>query len=179
MARVPYVHREDAGEQAKPLFDRLETERRMPTPNVFLALAHAPDQLDAFLSYANSLRACGLTPRLRELLILTIGYATGCDYEIAHHQSHALAAGLTQEQLEAVPHFETAAVFDDFERAVMRLAKDFSSGAEVSDEVWSAVAADLTNEQMVQLTLTLTWYVSGALMMRLLRLDLEEGYSVP
>ena len=179
MARIPYLHREDAGEQGKPLFDRLETERRMPTPDLFLALAHAPDQLDAFLSYANSLRACGLAPRLRELVILAVGYATGCDYEVAHHQSHALAAGLTQEQLEAVPHFETAGVFDESERAMMRLATDFGSGAEVSDEVWSAVAADLTNEQMAQLALTLSWYVSGALMMRLLKLELEEGYSVP
>ncbi|MGW6425083.1 carboxymuconolactone decarboxylase family protein [Nocardia sp. NPDC055053] len=173
------MSRDDAGEEAKPLFDRLEAERRVPTPNVFLALAHAPDQLDAFLTYANSLRSCELTPRIRELIILTVGYATGCDYEVAHHQSHALAAGLTQEQLAAVKHFETVDLFDDFERAVMRLAKDFSSGADISDEVWTAVAQHLSTEQIVQLTLTLTWYLSGAQMMRVLRLDLEEGYSMP
>ena len=177
MARVPYLHRGEAGEQAQPLYDRLQAERRTPTPNIFLALAHAPDQLDAFLSYANSLRACELGPRLRELLILTVGHVTGCHYEVAHHQSYALAAGLTPAQVAAVPHFETAELFDDFERAVMRLAKEFSSGSHVSQEVWDGVATQLTTRQMVQLILTLTWYVSGALMMRVLDLDLEEGYS--
>jgi AhpD family alkylhydroperoxidase len=179
VARVPYLHRDDAGEHAQPLYDRLEAERRMPTPNIFLALAHAPDQLDAFLSYANSLRAAELGPRLRELLILTVGHVTGCDYEVAHHQSHALAAGLTPEQVAAVPQFETTDLFDDFEKAIMRLTKQFSSGSDVPQEMWDAVAGHLTTRQMVQLTMTLTWYVSGALMMRLLHLDLEEGYSVP
>lgn len=179
MARVPYLHRDEAGEQATPLYDRLEAERRMPTPNIFLALAHAPEQLDAFLSYANTLRAAELGPRLRELLILTVGHVTGCDYEVAHHQSHAVAAGLTPEQIAAVPQFETAGVFDDFERAIMRLAKQFSSGCDVPQEMWDAVAAQLTTRQMVQLTLTLAWYVSGALMMRLFDLDLEEGYAAP
>ena len=179
MARVPYLHRDEAAEDVQPLFDRLEAERRTPTPNIFLALTHAPDQLDAFLSYANTLRSAELGPRLRELLILTVGHATGCDYEVAHHQSHALAAGLTPEQIAAVPEFETADVFDDFDRAVMRLAKQFSSGSDVRQELWDAVATHLTTRQMVQLTLTLAWYVSGALLMRLLDLDLEEGYSAP
>jgi AhpD family alkylhydroperoxidase len=179
VARVPYLHRDEAGEQAQPLYDRLEAERTTPTPNIFLALAHAPDQLDAFLSYANTLRTAELGPRLRELLILTVGHVTGCDYEIAHHQSHALAAGLTPAQVAAVPQFETADVFDDFDRAVMRLAAQFGSGSVVPQEMWDAVASRLSTPQMVQLTLTLAWYVSGALMMRMLDVDLEENYSVP
>ncbi|CDO86167.1 carboxymuconolactone decarboxylase [Mycobacterium triplex] len=178
MARVPYLHRDEAGDQSQPLYDRLEAERSTPTPNIYLALAHAPDQLDRFLSYANALRSCNLSPLLRELIVLTVGHATGCDYEVAHHQSYALAAGLTVEQVKAVPHFETADVFDDFEKAVMRLAREFSEGSDVRQETWDAVAAHLTTQQLVQLTLLLAWYVSGSLMMRLLALDLEEGYSV-
>ena len=178
MARVPYLHRDEAGAGAQPVYDRLEAERRMPTPNIFLALTHAPEQLDAFLSYANALRSCELGPRLRELLILTVGHATGCEYEVAHHQSYALAAGLTPEQVAAVPHFETVDIFDESDRAVMRLAKQFSTGATVPQEMWDSVAGELTTRQMVQLSLTLAWYVSGALMMRLLDLDLEDGYEV-
>ena len=176
MARVPYLHRDEAGADAQPLYDRLERERRTPTPNIFLALAHAPGQLDAFLSYANSLRGCDLRPRLRELLILTVGHATGCDYEVAHHREYALKAGLTAEQVDAVPAFESVDLFDDFECAVMRLATDFSTQDEVSSEVWDAVAGKLTDRQRIQFVLTLTWYLSGARMMRLLDLDLEDEY---
>lgn len=179
MARVPYVRREDADEDAQALYDRLETERPVPTPNIFLALAHAPDQLDAFLTYANSLRSCDLGLRLREIVILAIGHATGCQYEIAHHEPYALGAGLTHEQLSAIPHAEKSGLFDDFELAVIRLASDFSTGTQVSTEVWRAVADRLSTAQMVQLTLTMAWYVSGALMMRMLDLDLEEDYLAP
>jgi AhpD family alkylhydroperoxidase len=178
VARVGYLHRDEADEQGQPLYDRLEAERKMPPPNLFLALAHAPEQLGAFLSCANSLRAAELG-KLRELIILTVGHVTGCDYDVAHHQSHALAAGLTPEQIAALPHFETADVFDDFDRSVMRLAAQFSTGSDVPQEMWDVVAARLTTRQMVQFTLTLTWYLSAALMVRVLDLDLEEGYPAP
>jgi AhpD family alkylhydroperoxidase len=179
VARVPYLHRAEAGEQSQPLYDRLEAERPTPTAHIFLALANAPEQLDAFLTYANTLRRCELGPRLRELLVLTVGYATGCDYEVAHHQPHALAAGLTPEQVKAMPDFETAEVFDDFDKAVMRLARAVASRSDVSTEMWNAVADHLTTQQMVQLMMTLSWYISGALMMAAFELELEEGYSMP
>lgn len=178
MAKIPYLHREDADESAQPLYDRLEKERKKPIPNVFLALVHAPEQVDALLTYTNSLRRCDLSPRIRELLILAVGHATGCDYEIAHHRPYALAAGLTPEQIASVPDFENAAVFDEFDRALIRLATAFSGDSDVALQAWDDVAAELTTKQMVQLMLTLTWYASSARMMRLIDIDLEDGYSV-
>lgn len=138
MARVPYLRREDADESQKPLYDRLEAERKVPTANIFLALTNAPTQLDAFLTYANSLRAADLSPRLRELAILTVGYATRSAYEVAHHQSHGLKAGLTEEQLAAVADFESSGLFDDTEKAVMRLAQESTLQVDVSEETWRA-----------------------------------------
>lgn len=176
MAKVPYLQREDAADHLQALFDRLEAERRVPIPNVFLALTHAPEQLDAFLNYANSLRSCELGSRLRELVILTVGHTTGCHYEVAHHEPYALQTGLTREQLAAIPHAEASGLFEDFEVAVMRLTREFSAGREVTSESWDAVAAHLSTRQMVQLALTIAWYLSGALMMRMLDVELEPEY---
>ena len=103
MSRVPYLSRETAAVDDKPLWDRLEVERKVPTANIFRALANAPVLLDAFLSYANALRdGSALSPKLRELAILTVGHATDSEYEIAHHQSHGRKAGISREQLAAV-----------------------------------------------------------------------------
>lgn len=57
MARVPYRTREAAGGADQQIFDRLERERTTPAPNIFFALAHAPDQLDGLLTYSASLRS--------------------------------------------------------------------------------------------------------------------------
>ncbi|MFH9067104.1 carboxymuconolactone decarboxylase family protein [Streptomyces coeruleorubidus] len=179
MARVPYLRREDADESLKPLYDRLETERKVPTANIFLALAHAPTQLDAFLTYANSLRAADLSPRLRELAILTVGHATRSAYEVGHHQSHGLKAGLTEEQLATVPDFESSDLFDETEKAVMRLARESTLQVDVSEETWRAAAEHLTDRQLVELSLSVAWYNSGVRIMGLLDIDLEDNYPSP
>lgn len=180
MARVPYLHREDADAADQPLYDRLEKERKVPTANIFLALANAPALLDTFLSYANALRdASELSPKLRELAILTVGHTTGSQYEIAHHQSHGLKAGISPQQLAAVAEFETAAVFDEAERAVMRLAKESTLNVAVAEDVWKAAAAHLTDRQMVELSLTIGWYNSGVRLMSLMDIELEDGYPRP
>ncbi|MEU9266149.1 carboxymuconolactone decarboxylase family protein [Streptomyces sp. NPDC048251] len=179
MARVPYLHREDADASRNNLYDRLEAERKVPTANIFLALANAPTQLDGFLTYANSLRSADLSPKLRELAILTVGYATRSAYEVAHHRSHGLGAGLTEEQLAAVADFETSDLFDSKEKAVMRLAKESTLLVDVSEETWRAAADLLTDKQMVELSLSIAWYNSGVRIMGLLGIDLEDNYPNP
>ncbi|WP_284435913.1 carboxymuconolactone decarboxylase family protein [Streptomyces sp. TUS-ST3] len=179
MARVPYLRREDADEASKPLYDRLEAERKVPTANIFLALAGAPEQLDGFLTYANSLRAADLSPRLRELAILTVGHVTRSAYEVAHHQSHGLKAGLTAQQLAAVRDFESSDLFDPTEKAVMRLAKESTLRVDVTEETWRAAAEHLTDRQMVELSLSIAWYNSGVRIMGLLDIDLEDNYPNP
>lgn len=179
MARVPYLRRADADPSTGPLYDRLEAERKLPTANIFLALANAPAQLDAFLTYANALRAAELSPALRELAILAVGHATGSRYEIAHHRSHALKAGLTPAKIDAVPVFEAVELFDETERAVLRLARESTLHVHVAEEVWKAAAAHLSDRQLVELTLTIAWYNSGVRVMGLLDIDLEPGYLEP
>jgi AhpD family alkylhydroperoxidase len=177
MARVPYLSREDATPDNKDVWDRVEAERKMPTGNIFRAMMNAPVQLDGFLTYANALRdGSELNPKLRELAILTVGYVTGSQYEIAHHQSHALKAGVTPGQLAAIEEFETSEHFDDLERAVMRLAKESTVDVDVTESRWADVAAHLDDKQMVELTLTIAWYNSGVRIMGLLGIELEDSY---
>jgi AhpD family alkylhydroperoxidase len=176
MARVRYLRRADAGDANKALFDRLERERKVPTANIFMALAHAPEILDGFLTYANALRSAQLSPKLRELAILTVGHCTGAEYEIVHHQSHGRKAGINAEQLKTVPQFETSGLFNEQERAVMALAKESTLKVDVSNETWKRVAAFLSERQLVELVLTIAWYNSGVRIMGALSIELEESY---
>jgi AhpD family alkylhydroperoxidase len=177
MTRVPYLSRQDATPETEAVWQRVEAERKQPTGNIFLALAHAPALLDAFLSYANAVRdESDLDPALRELAILTVGHATNSEYEIAHHQSHALKAGVTPDQLASITQFRSASVFDDMERSVMALAEESTLKVDVSDETWAAARAHLSDKQLVELTLNIAWYNSGVRIMGLLGIDLEDSY---
>ena len=177
MPRVPYLDRSDATPETKALWDRLEAERKVPTANIFRSLANAPALLDAFLSYANAMRdKSQLSPKLRELAILSVGHAVGSAYEIAHHQSHGLAAGLSEAQLAAVADFEESPEFDDLEHAVLRLARESTLSVDVSEETWQAAAEHLDARQMVELSMNIAWYNSGVRIMGLLDIDLEPAY---
>ena len=173
MARVKYLRRSDSPNQA--IFDRLERERKLPTANIFLALTQTPDMLDGFLTYANSLRSSPLSPRLRELAILTVGHLTNSRYEIAHHQSHGLKAGLTQTQLDAVPQFETSPLYSEQEKAVMVFAKESTLKVDISAKTWSQVAAFLSQPELIALVLVVAWYNSGVRIMAGLDIELEDG----
>ncbi|MDQ0635192.1 AhpD family alkylhydroperoxidase [Arthrobacter pascens] len=178
MSRVPSLSRDDAASvHQQPLWDRIEAERKMPTANIFRSLANAPVLLDAFLSYANAMRDSSLlSPKLRELAILSVGHATGSEYEIAHHQSHGRKAGLTDEQLAAVAEGDSTELFNDTERAVIALARESTLNVNVSDASWAAAAKHLDDQQMVELTLTIAWYNSGVRVMGLLGIELEDSY---
>lgn len=176
MPRIPYLSKSDAGPHAQAVWERVERERKMPTANLFLALANAPDLLDAFISYANALRGCSLDPRLRELAILTVGYATRSEYEIAHHQSHAAKAGVSAGQLAAIEAFETSDEFGPVERAVMRVAHESTVNVVVPDPVWDAAAQYLSHQELVELALTIGWYNSGVRLMALMGIELEASY---
>lgn len=174
MARVKYLHRANSPNQA--IFDRLEKERKTPTANIFLALTQTPELLDGFLTYANALRSSPLSPRLRELAILTVGHLTNSRYEIAHHQSHGLKAGLTQAQLDAVPQFESSSLYTDQEKAVMAFAKESTLEVDVNDDTWSRAAAFLGEPEMIALVLVVAWYNSGVRIMAGLGIELEAGH---
>jgi AhpD family alkylhydroperoxidase len=149
----------------------------VPTGNIFRVMAHAPILLDAFLSYANAMRdGSELSPKLRELAVLTVGHTAGSEYEVAHHQSHGRKAGITPEQLAAIPEFASSDLFDDVERAVMQLAKEATAKAAVSNSTWSEAAAHLNDKQMVELALNVAWYNSGVRIMGILDIELEESY---
>lgn len=177
MARVKYLSRMAAGESLAPLYDRLERERKVPTANIFLALANAPEILDGFLTYANAVRGAKLSPRLRELAILVVGHVTESEYEIAHHHSHALKAGVSEEQYAAVPEFESSSLFNDEERAVMAFAKDSTRNVDVSEQTWNRASRHLSEREMVELAVTVAWYNSGVRIMGALGIDLEDSYK--
>ncbi|KXX55907.1 carboxymuconolactone decarboxylase family protein [Rhodococcus sp. LB1] len=176
MARVPYRHRPDADVAEQYIYDRLEVERKHPTPNIFLALAHAPTQLDGLLTYARTLRsATELGPRLRELVILGIAAAKGGEYVAEHHKHDALKAGLTEQQVDAIArNAATYDLFESVEVAVIDFGREIGGQDTVTHQTWTTAAQHLTQRQLVQLTMTACWYSAGVLMMRILDLDLED-----
>jgi alkylhydroperoxidase family enzyme len=177
-SRIAYASRGSVGPGHQDLFDRLEALRGNPVENIFLAIANAPDLCDGVLAMAMSLRRSRLLDRqLRELAVLTVGLETGADYEVAHHWNSAVKAGLGHEKLAALAEFETAPVFSDTERLVMRFARAVTRSGRVDDALWDGLCAILDDKQRLELVLTVAWYNCVVRILLPLQIGIEDWHE--
>jgi len=104
--------------------------------------------------------------KLRELAICTVALLTGAAYEYHHHAPDFLAAGGTQEELDALGHslkknpglapVETA--LGTIESIVIQYAAQMTLSVKVEDEVFDALQKHFDTTQIVELTSAIATY---------------------
>ena len=93
-------------------------------PNSMLTMARKPDLLRSFSHLGRAVLGPGrLSRELKQLIAFVTSNAAGCRYCQAHTSSSAHRAGASQEKIEAAFEYETSPLFDDAERAALRLAQ--------------------------------------------------------
>lgn len=176
MARVPYMEKEDLPESERYIYERMARERG--TGHVWRAIANHPKICDAMVTLAGALRnEITIARRFRELAVLMVGLATRSDYEFDHHWNTALEAGVRREQLENLAQFETAPVFDDPERAILRYAKEATETGLVSDATWSALRRHFDTRHAMEIVLTVAWYNCVVRILLPLEIEHEPGFK--
>ncbi len=78
---MPYlepVGDDTTSKPAKATFEKLHAKLKM-VPNIFRTMAHAPEVLDATLTFNGSFQS-GLDPKLRELAYLKTSLINECHY---------------------------------------------------------------------------------------------------
>jgi alkylhydroperoxidase family enzyme len=67
-------------------------------------------------------------------------------------------AGITLDQLAALPEFENSAAFSELEKLVLRYAAAMTkTPVEISDELFQALKAHFDARQLVELTSAIAW----------------------
>ncbi len=177
MARVPYLEREDLPEEYRKIYDDLVAERG-GVWNIFRTMANAPGVLGRFLGLSGELRhRTKLAPQLRELAIVTVGRLADAQYEFVHHWNMALKAGVPREKLERLADWQTASVFTEQDRAVIRYATEATRDIKVSDSTFAALRGFLDNERIVELTMQVAMYNAVVRVLVPLGVELEPGLT--
>lgn len=78
MPHVQPLSDEQASPPARHLFDKLQRALKM-VPNIFRTMGHAPDVLDATLTFDRAIQS-DLDPKLRELAYLKTSKINNCRY---------------------------------------------------------------------------------------------------
>jgi len=153
MALVTYVSNQNAAEKIKPVFEGMEKKLGV-VPNVFRAMAHNPEMLEAFLALNATLPRTELNGRLRELAYIKTSELNGCDYCLHHHRTLGKKAGLNDRQVADTAQSETSDAYDDLERDVMRYAEEVTRHINVDDALVGRLKQQLDDREIVELAMT-------------------------
>ena len=186
MPRLRQAGREAADAYATRVFDALFGERdpvlepgtETGTPgNWWTVFNLVPDAFkhttEGFRFYRSAERK--LAPALRELGQTRAGYAVGSQFVFSQHCKAARAAGLTAEQVSAIPAWSVADCFSEVERAVLAYTDALVlERGRVPDPVFAALKASLSDEEILELTYITCTYMMHAVMSRALRLEYDD-----
>ena len=172
MSRVPYFDVETATGKHAEFLTKLN-----PTLNIYKMLANSEYGMKGFIRMGNALLyKCELEPSLRELAIIRVGRLSRAAYEVFQHERIGREVGVTEDKIAALRDatIESPA-FNDNEKAVLRYADDVVRNVKASDKTLKAVQAFLTPGALVELTLTIGYYMMVCRFLESMGVDGEEG----
>jgi alkylhydroperoxidase family enzyme len=170
MARLPYVDPATAPEEVRQVLERLPVSL-----NIFRMMAHAETSFRPLIQLGTTILARQkLAPRLRELVILRVAALSAARYEWVQHVPIAEATGVTTAQVEALERGDVAAAcFDALDRLVLRFTTEVVRDVRASDATFAALATELSPQEIVELVLTIGYYMTIARLLETTAVDLD------
>jgi alkylhydroperoxidase family enzyme len=174
MPRIPYFDVDQASGKHAEFLDKLR-----PHLNIYRMLANSEAGLKGFIRMGNALLyRCELDPQLRELAIVRVGRLSRAAYEVFQHERIGREAGVDDAKIAALREATIdAAVFSDNEKAVLRFTDDVVRNVKASDRNLKAVQAFLTPGAVVELTLTIGYYMMVCRFLETTGVEGEEGQA--
>jgi 4-carboxymuconolactone decarboxylase len=169
MARLPYV---DPAEAPPHVREVLET---LPPLNLFRMVAHAQSAVRPLLRLGGALLTEGeLDDRLRELAILRVAQMSGAEYEWVQHVAIGQAVGVSDEEVAALEGGDAEAdCFGDGERLVLAFTTEVVRDVGASQATFDRVAERFSPREVMELILTIGFYMMVARVMETTELDID------
>ena len=175
-ARVPRL---PVGE-AKAAADQAGVPDYMAELSIFQVLLNHPTLARALNDLlATMLWHGALDSRLRELVIMRIGWLTACDYEWTQHWRVACGLGVPAEDLLGVRDWAAHDGFGAPERAVLAATDDVVCDGAVSAQTWAACERELGADRAVLIELVTVigaWRMIASIL-HSLKVPLEDGVA--
>jgi AhpD family alkylhydroperoxidase len=174
MARVPFI-----GEERHDLASfiaRVKRERGRLI-NLYRVLLNSPPVAESWLDFNSTIRfKTALDPALRELIILRVSLLNGSRYQAQiHGASHALKAGVTKEQIEALQEWTASTLFSSGQRAALAWTDAMTANSEIPDALHTTLKAHFDDRQIVEITVLAGAYNMHTRVARALQIDVETS----
>ncbi len=175
--RLPLPNRDDLDEIGKAAYDRGTkpgaTMMGLQGPAGIQLYTKATPHLVALNQYLrfNS----GITPRIREITILTVAREMDSQFEWAAHEPEALSVGVPADVVEAIKHRRPTAALDETDATVIELGRQIWRTHKVSSELFAKAKALFGASMVIDIVLLMGNYASTAAMLATVDMQLHEG----
>ena len=170
--RLPLLSPAELSPPARALYDRLVGGRLGHAPpfrsrtdagaliGPFNAGLYAPVIGGGFIDFHEAEeRGTTLTPRLREVVILSVGAVWQSAYELYAHRAVAATRGLSPDAVERLTCGEGSDELDGEEQAAQRLTLELTRDRSVSDETYAACEQALGRDRVVAIVFLAAAYM--------------------
>lgn len=177
MARVRLVEKEQASPKVREVYQKVE-DNGARVLNLFKAIANSPTNiLLNVIRLGNSIIGqTELSPKLRELAILRVARLSGSQYEWKQHVALALEVGARQEQIDAISDWKNSSKFNEEERAILQYTDEVARKVSVTDQTFNVLKRFLSDQTIVELTVTIGYYGMLARVLVPLQVEVDESY---
>ena len=166
-------------EQAAALGAAFGTPGPRTTRSAFRVLAVNPGLARVvFTQLSQLLEHNTFDTRLRELMIMRIGWSTGSVYEWTQHWRVATTAGIPPEDILAVRDWHHSDRLTAADKAILAATDETLAGHAISDATWAEVVKHVPDPaQQVEFVVAMGNWTMFSMLLRNLKIPLEEGVT--
>jgi alkylhydroperoxidase family enzyme len=172
MARLPYLEADQVAPDYRDMLKR--------NTNLHKLLVNSPDMARAFNGVGNYIRfKSKLNPRLRELAILQVGWLEQSEYEFTHHVKIGTEFGVTDDDIAGMMA-ETegkASKLEPLTKTILKGAREMVRELGMSEATFAEIKHHLSDEEMVDLVLTIAFYCAVVRVLATMKIDNEPQYK--
>lgn len=173
MARIDYCDLAKADARTR------EIAEKNRNANIFRMMAHSPVYLEQYCRLGRAIRFKGeLDPIVRELAITRTGILCEAPYEVVAHKRLGKGVGVTDEQNEALTDWKAAACFDATQRAALAFTDEVVALRRPTDATFSAITTKLTSAALIELQLSIGFYIMTSKFLETFAVDLQPVTEV-
>ena len=173
MARIDYADPAKASERTREILGKNRNA------NIFRMMSHSQNYFEQYCRLGNAIRFKGeLDPVVRELAITRTGILCEAPYEVVAHKRIGKGVGVTDEQNAALENWKSATCFNEVQRAALAFTDEIVTMRRPTDATFNAIAAMLTPAALVELQLSVGFYIMTSKFLETFAVDLQPVADV-
>jgi alkylhydroperoxidase family enzyme len=173
MARIEYRDPETSSERTREILDK---NRNF---NIFRMMAHSPRYLEQYCRLGRAILHEGeLDPLVREIAITRTGILCEAPYEVVAHKRIGKGVGVTDEQNAALDNWQSATCFNEVQRAALAFTDEVVKRRKPTDATFDAIKTRLTPRALIELQLSVGFYIMTSKFLETFGIDLEPVTEV-